>query len=292
VAGRLPDFLIVGAPKAGTTSVAQWLNLHPECFVPLEKELHFFSDDANWARGLDWYADRLGETGDAPLVGEGTPFYMYHPLAVARMAEVVPHAKLIVTLREPGARAFSNWCQTHYRLVIDDRPFAAMVDDELREGVPSPGRERASAEDRRYLAVGLYARQLRSLYEHFPREQVLVVFMEEMKADPEAAFAEVCRFLGIAEGQVPRPELVARNAYKEFRPIRLWRFIVRHRVLEPFPPRVGKFIALRVMLRSNVPPRRMDPATRARLDEFYAAPDRELAELLGRELPWRDGAAT
>src|SRR4051812_32606879 len=101
---RLPDFLIVGVTKGGSTSVAQWLGAHPRVFVPREKELHFFSNDENWARGLDCYGSHFESAGDAELVGEATPQYMYFPAAIRRMAEVVPEAKLIVTLREPGSR--------------------------------------------------------------------------------------------------------------------------------------------------------------------------------------------
>jgi hypothetical protein len=288
---RLPDFLVVGATKAGSTSIAQWLSAHPEVYVPQEKELHFFSDDANWARGTDWYARHFEGRDDVRLVGEATPQDMYFPLAIERMAEVVPAAKLIITLREPGSRAFSNWCHVYYRLVREHRPFPRIIAEEIEEGVRLPGRERASMDDSRYLSMGLYAEQLRNLYERFPRDRVHVMLMDEMAREPEAAFVGACRFLGLDPGAVPAEELTRRNPHREFRPVRLWRFIVRRRVLEPFPPRLGMFVANRLMLRTDVPPRRMDPATRARLDEFYAGPDAELAELLGRELPWRSSSS-
>src|SRR5947208_14127778 len=103
---RLPDFLIVGAMKAGTTSLAAWLRAHPDVFMPPQKEIHFF--DAQWERGVPWYADQFAGAPEGALVGEATPAYMVTTAFLDRMASVVPNARLLVVLREPVARAWSH----------------------------------------------------------------------------------------------------------------------------------------------------------------------------------------
>src|SRR5437879_3262477 len=96
---RLPDLLIVGAMKAGTTSLAAWLRAHPQVFMTEEKELHFF--DARWARGVDWYHEQFAAAPETVLAGEATPAYMVRPVFIERMASVVPGARLLVMLRNP-----------------------------------------------------------------------------------------------------------------------------------------------------------------------------------------------
>jgi len=289
MAGRLPDFLIVGAAKSGTTSVADWLRAHPQAFVPTAKELYFFNDDARWALGLDGYREQFAAAGDAAVAGEATPFYMYFPEAVARMASVIPRAKLIVVAREPVDRAHSNWRHLYYRQATESRTFAQLVEDELREDARLPPPGRCDLDARRHLVHGRYRDQIELLLEHYPRERILALLTEDLEGDPRAAFARICRFLGIDDGVVP-PEVGQRsNAHREFRPVRLWRLLVRHRILERLPDRVGKFVALRLMWRETPPPP-LDPATRARLADYYAEPNAAFAEWLGRDLShWNPG---
>jgi hypothetical protein len=111
--GRLPNFLIVGAMKSGTTSLARYLGAHPQAYVAPEKEINFFERGYVWNRGVDWYASRFEGAGDALAVGEASPSYMYWPTAIERMASVVPDARLIALLRDPVERAYS-----HYLLFI------------------------------------------------------------------------------------------------------------------------------------------------------------------------------
>src|SRR5882724_1563681 len=96
---REPTFLIVGAAKAGTTSLAAYLSGHPDVFMAKEKELHFFDRDRRYNRGWQWYCDRFSTSGSAIAVGEATPTYMWLPKAVERMVEHLPRAQLIAILR-------------------------------------------------------------------------------------------------------------------------------------------------------------------------------------------------
>ena len=101
--GRLPAFLIVGAMRSGTTSLARYLASHPDVLFAPQKEVHFF--DRNFHRGVAWYASQFAGDPTLRLAGEATPSYMYDELAVERMSHTVPHAKLIAVLRDPTERA-------------------------------------------------------------------------------------------------------------------------------------------------------------------------------------------
>lgn len=109
LAGRRPDFLIIGSQKAGTTSLYHALRLHPEVFVPEKKELNFFFLEDEYARGLDYYA-RYFEPAPAGIkaVGEASPGYICHPETPARIAAALPDAKLVLTVRNPIDRACRN----------------------------------------------------------------------------------------------------------------------------------------------------------------------------------------
>ena len=102
----LPNYLIIGAPKCGTTSLAAWLDEHPQVYMVPEKELHFFS--GYWEQGLDWYEQCFVPNGK-PLVGEASPSYLENPVARERIASVLPGAKLIAMMRNPVDRAYSQY---------------------------------------------------------------------------------------------------------------------------------------------------------------------------------------
>ena len=124
-AGRLPDFLILGAQKAGTTSLAAWLARHHACFIAPEKEVHYF--DLGLAKGEAWYRSRFAAAPWRARAGEATPYYLFHPACAARIARTLPAAKLVVILRDPVecpvrcAQAFLNGFKPHTLDLIADR---------------------------------------------------------------------------------------------------------------------------------------------------------------------------
>ena len=283
--GRLPNFLIVGAAKCGTTSLAAWLAGHPDVHVAPEKEVYFFDRESRWNRGTEWYAERFGGAGGAAAVGEATPNYLFGERALERIATTLPGVRAVACLRDPVDRAFSDWRHWYHRRAAERRPFAQAVADEL-EG-------RDAARDRGgfpghdpdvpyYVAKGEYLPQLERLCALLGRERVHVVLLDDLHAQPGATFAEVCRFLGVDDTVAPESVGSRENASFEFRPLWLWRLLVRHR--ERLPEPLARFLALRVMRR---PPREyapMDAAVRARLEAHYAGPNARLAEWLGRDL--------
>ncbi len=214
----LPDFLILGAQKAGTTSLHSYLEAHPCVLRAAAKEIHFF--DLRYDRGVDWYRANFPtgvvravarRAGRRPaLSGDASPYYLFHPLAPRRACDTVPGARLIVLLREPVARAYSHYRHA-VRLGLEDSPtFAEAIAREEsrlageRERIMADG-EYASFHHRHhsYLARGLYAEQLRAWFACFPRERFLVLRSEDLFAGTGATFARVLAFLGLPAWQPP-----------------------------------------------------------------------------------------
>jgi hypothetical protein len=275
----LPNFLIVGAMKSGTTSLANWIGAHPEAFVPPGKEIHFFDVDEHWALGLDWYGEIFASAGDAVAVGEATPRYIFLARAVQRMAETVPDAKVIVCLRDPIARARSHWLHAYYRAGVERRSFEQAVHDELAQ----PEGVECESVAGGYLARGHYTRQLERLEHHYPRERIHVILFEDLVRDPAGAFSEVCAYLGIAADQQPDNLGSRDNAAVVYRPLRLWRFMRRHKLLDRMHPRLAWRIE-RTMKHRLPKPAPLQPELRSRLAEHFAPHNAALAAWLGRDL--------
>ena len=203
MSGTLPAFVILGAQKAGTTSLFAWLSSHPAVHPGAKKEVHFF--DNLWAHGVDWYRSFFPENlAHGTFTGEATPYYLYHPLAPARMAAVLPNARFIVLLRDPVARAISHF---HHSRRLDLEPMTtleeALAAEPARlsgavEALVEGGAERVHAHQHHsYVDRGRYVPQIRRWFSFFPREQFLFLRSENLFTHPSAAVASVCAFLEI-----------------------------------------------------------------------------------------------
>ena len=272
--GRLPNFLVIGAMKSGTSSLAAYLDAHPDVWLAPTKELHFFDDPTNWAQGVDWYRDRFADAGSAPAVGEATPAYLFHPEGPARMAAVVPDARLIVVLRNPVDRAYSHYWH-HRSNGKETRPFAEAVEVEGRR------REQGERLEHWYLARGRYLGQLERVLEHFPRTQLHVLLFDDLQADAAAATSAVCGFLGLPAHAPPNAG-EAYNPASELRFRRLWLAMFRYRLWR-FVPR-PLHASARALFRKPITYPKLDPALRADLSERFRADDEALGAWLGRDL--------
>jgi hypothetical protein len=269
-AGPLPDFLVVGVPKGGTTSLAAWLAAHPGIHMAWQKEVDFFQ--ARWDRGVDWYRANFREARPGQLVGEATPWYLAHPLAPQRMAATVPQARLVALLRNPVDRAYSQyWWQRAHR--SEQRSFAQAVEDELREPERVPRGMPVG-----YLAAGRYAEQLERLCTAYPREAVLVRLTEDLARDASALVAEVCVHIGADPSVVPANVERAYNAAFEFRSLRLFRLMQRYRAWRRLAGRIDGWNRRRI----SYPP--LDAELRARLVAHFRPANAALGEWLGRDL--------
>ena len=245
----LPDFLVIGAQKAGTTALYAYLRWHPGITGPSWKEVSFF--DRHWWRGEAWYRGQFPLRAGERLVGEASPSYLFHPLAPGRARSLVPDAKLIALLRDPVDRAYSQY---QHEVALGREPLSfedalAAEDDRLAGEVErlteDPRAFSRAWWDHTYAARGRYAEQLERWLAVFPREQLLVVPTEELGERPAETYASILAFLGA-------------EPYE----------------LSDYP---------RVFDRDYEP---MRPETRAALAASFAEPNRRLEALLGRELRW------
>lgn len=264
LAGRshlLPDFIIIGAARSGTTHLLGQLNAHPNV-LPGPDEVHFF-DSHRYTYGLSWYRLRFPTTRDRQralaqglqpvLTGESSPSYLAHPHAAPRIARGVPGARLLVLLRDPAARAASHWAWC-LRQCGETRSFREAVEAEIgppgdEGGLRIPVDKRVS--DPLVVRRGVYQPQLERWMTHVPRERMLIIQSERWFRDPPVVMAEVCDFL-----ELPR--------------------------LADLP---------RVMRNRNKPHEPYDPAVLARLRAFYRPHNTALAAYLGMQLDWDDDPA-
>lgn len=191
---RLPDFVIIGTQRGGTTSLYRYLSEHPDVGPAFRKEVHFF--DRYYDRGMDWYRAHFPLPGEATAVGEASPYYLFHPEVPERVRAAMPTPKFLALLRNPVERAYSQY-QMNVRRGVETLSFEAAVDQE-RERL-SANDDPASLDWRRYsyLARGAYAEQLERWWRLFPREQFLILKSEEFYEDPGATFDQTLAFLGL-----------------------------------------------------------------------------------------------
>lgn len=195
----LVDFIVVGVQKAGTTALFDYLLDDPAYSLSKVKEVHFFDEESvNWAAPdyapyhaqFDWKRRAIR--------GEATPIYLYWPRSLERIAAYNPHVRLIVMLRDPVERAWSHWRMETSR-GVETRPFSWCIRQgraRLFESEPWGVHREFS-----YVERGFYGEQIERLFSIFPREQVLILLADELRAEPTGALAKVNDFLGAPAGR-------------------------------------------------------------------------------------------
>jgi Sulfotransferase family len=181
-----PSFIIIGAVKAATTWTAHQLRVRPGLFLP-GPEPHYFSTEFH--RGPEWYARRFDAAPPGSMIGEKSADYLAHPEAARRIADALPGVRLIVQLRDPVARAYSDYRMLYRR--------GAVAADPRRYLSPS------SAAGARFLENGRYASHLARFYEHFPRDRICLILYEEIQSDPARALDRACAHIGISGAPAP-----------------------------------------------------------------------------------------
>jgi hypothetical protein len=250
--GSKPNFVIIGAQKCGTTFLYHLLGQHPRVEPAAKKEIHYF--DHHFDKGLRWYRSHFPTTKgnkQKTITGESSPYYLFHPLAPARVARILPDARLIVVLRNPVDRAYSHYHQEarrgHELLTFEQ----AIETEEAR----LRGEKEKMLEDEHYtsfnhqyfsyLSRGIYVEQLIEWSKYFAREQILVLKSEELYERAPKSLTTVFKFLGLPEWEP--------------------------KALEP-------------LLKGHYPP--MDRATKRRLEEYFKPYNRRLYEYLGVDFGW------
>jgi hypothetical protein len=253
----LPNFLIVGAQRAGTTSLYGYLKQHPQIEASVWKEVHCFDRDSNYSKGVDWYRAHFGNqhrvaypTGKdalSRLAFEATPAYMHDREAIPRMAELLPEARLIVLLRDPVERAFSNYRNARRKGTVR-ASFEELIDAE-RSWIEAGRPLRGVGPMRRFLTRGIYVEQIERIFRFYRHDQVLLLCSEKMFADPRRTCDQALEFLGLPAAPIKIDEIANRSVW------------------EP-----------------------MNVATRRQLMDFFAPYNRRLFALLQRDFGWPTGA--
>lgn len=197
---RLPDFIIGGAPRSGTTWLYHLLDEHPEVYMarPVKPEPKFFLVDELYGRGIEYYAATwFSSVAQAKIAGEKTTNYLESSLAAARIHKHLPRIRLVFILREPVERAYSNYLWSKMNgLEREDFATALALEDRRERSLSEKLR---FARPHAYFSRGLYAGLLRPYFELFPREQILCLRYEEIGHDPQALARRLHRFLGVEE---------------------------------------------------------------------------------------------
>jgi hypothetical protein len=180
-AGALPNLIVIGAQKCGTSVLHYYLSLHPEVSMSKPKELNFFIEERNWPRGIDWYKQQFD--ADARVRGEASPNYTAFPQhegVPERMAQVVPDAKLIYMVRDPLERIAAHWVHNYAK---------RREKGTLAETLVHPNTS--------YVTRSKYAMQLERFLEHYPKEQVLVFQQSELRHRRMETLRQVFEFIGV-----------------------------------------------------------------------------------------------
>jgi len=251
----LPSFVIIGAQKAGTSSLYTYLARHPAIGASHKKEIQYFS--YRYGRPELWYRahfprrSTLAALPGGGITGEASPYYLFHPHAAQRVHDALPQAKIIALLRDPVARAYSNY-NHHVRSGWEPLSFEDAIDAEVERLAGE--RERMLADPsyyshdfriHSYLARGRYLEQLEPWQDLFPGGQLLVLRAEDLFTEPERLYLEVLDFLGL-ERWSPG-DFTAQN--------------------------IGRYKGL-------------SDATRGRLKDYFRPYNHALYERLGRDMGW------
>jgi hypothetical protein len=280
----LPNFLIGGAGKSGTTTLWAVLRRHPQVFMPRVKDVSFFSSDVAprsvYHHGIDWYGGLFAGAEGRIAIGEASVAYLYDPESPRLIQKHLGMPRMVFILRDPCERTYSHYWQERKRGVRLP-PF----DDLMRTAPPL---------FERMLRSGRYATHLGRYLQHFPRERVLALRYEHLRDTPDVLYRRVCEFLGVDPQHLPRD--TARRSNPAARP----RFdLLEHRVLRsPHLLRVARALVpgrlypwartalagLKSMNRVEMAYRPMSAESRARLIDRFRAEIEGTETLLGWDL--------
>ncbi|NLF13599.1 MAG: sulfotransferase domain-containing protein [Anaerolineaceae bacterium] len=266
----MPDFVIIGGQRCGTTSLYNYLVQHPGVSPAFMKETHYF--DTHYHRGINWYRAFFPLEGKVPsapagqgrgtapgtrdrqrtLTGESSPYYLFYPHAPGRLARTVPQARLIALLRNPIERAYSHY-HHEVKMGIERLSFEDALDREEKE-LPAEVEKVLQDETYRsffyqnytYLSRGIYVDQLERWTGLFDSEQLMVLKSEDFYADPAATLVQVCEFLDLPPWQL--------SSYKQYN-------------LARYAP--------------------MEASTRERLAAYFEEHNQRLYSFLGHDLGWK-----
>lgn len=269
-ARRVPDFLIIGAQKSGTSSIVKALSTSPQVWITPKKELHYFNRQIDAPESWNRYCDEFSQAPSNCRVGEATPDYLPKPSCARRIHDALPQARLIICLRNPVDRAHSAfWHAKRLGHIPRSMSFESALDRDTREfGSPWTN----------IIENGCYSTQLLRYLSLFPEEQIHLLLFDDLLLNPEEAISGILRHIDrenspehhLSEGELPH----VNEAQRWILP-GLTKKLLRL-------PRGSRFVR-KTLTRRELPPR-MEASTKQQLIELYQPWNRQLEGILGRSL--------
>lgn len=320
-------FLIIGAPKAGTTSLFEYMRHHPQIHMPAEKEVYFFNVDRTYDLGWDWYLTMMlqGAPSDA-VCGEASTEYMrgapyrrasannhcdpqdskaLEEIIPRRIKQSLPDVKLICMLRDPVERAHSHYLMRRMERA-DTRPFSEAI-DQLMDPAGMEHARLLPSRTNGYVVNGEYSRLLEGFLRVFPREQLMMIFSDELAQQPTDILSKVFDFVGVSNDFIPE-NLGTRYreaAVKQHIPglnlvtlrMKLARVSTARSLWFALPKRLQMGLhrtygqaSYRIELwnaqRGTVDHSDISPSVRRRLVSHFLPDSEALTDIVGREVPW------
>lgn len=254
-----PDFIIMGAQKAGTTSLYGYLKASPNIMMSNIKEVHFFNE--NYIKGINWYKlhfpffwERKFVGKKRILCGEATPDYLFHPLVPYRINKLLPNIKLIILLRNPVDRAISHYYH-EVRRGRENRSFEQAIKEESIifnneiKTICNTNEHHSSKKlsQKSYLSKGLYFQQIERVFQYFNKDDVFIAFSEHFYAETERLVNEVLNFLELPDMKSTRYPIWNKGENKES----------------------------------------INSETRDSLNKYFIEPNKKLEQLIEQKIPWQ-----
>jgi hypothetical protein len=212
----LPNFMIIGAQRSGTTSLFNYLCQHPEIHSSFPKEVNYFSN--YFQKGINWYRSHFPLSSWKKknekhgkhkfITGEATPYYLFHPLAPQRASRIVPNSQLIIVLRNPVERAYSHY-QHEVRMGAETLPFEEALnkeeerlDQEMKKLLDEENYRSFNYQHYSYLSRGIYIDQIQNWRKYFTPEAMLILASEEFFTKPSKMINRIMDFLGLSSWQL------------------------------------------------------------------------------------------
>ncbi len=275
------DFIVIGAQKAGTTSLFHYLRAHPQIHMPFVKEVGFFSSERRFRKGTPWYLKQFAQASQIQIVGEVSPQYMMQPEIPKRIHDLFPDTKLIAVLRNPIDRAYSAY-RMAYRLGAEKR-----TAHEALQNFPTPDLNQP-LKTIDFIGMGLYGKILEKYLKHFPIEQIKLVFTEELADQPGQTLQNLFNFLEVNRSF--QPQNIQRQYHRGGEQ--------KYSFLQPVKWLIGKFEKLLPAQHRgwsfhfdqwNTRPLQgtgLTPELRSRLVAYYKVDIARLEQLFQVQVPW------
>lgn len=278
---KLPDFMIIGAGKCGTTSLFNYLNQHPQIYLCSQKETYYFIPEPNRSNLKQWgaicdfdsYQSLFKDAPEKNIVGEISTVYYKNPNSAQLIYEVLPEVKILAILRDPAHRAFSNY-QMYVRNGNEKQSFRKIIEP-----------------NHRYIKPGFYYKELIRYYEIFPAEQIKILFYEDLCKQPVEFIQDIFSFIGVDYSFVPDmskkgrqgglPKNMAVNSLLTNKnPLRT----MAANVLKFFFPSNVRQNIRSSLIKRNTYKAKLNQSDRQKLIELYRDDILKLQELTGRDL--------